>query len=210
MGHMTGPEDNRPRPIYDQIQPFGVVSPEQWNADQNLRIERLNKIVIPLVEKQPIPDGAMDFVATKISELKNLCSLTSNQASAILVGSDVNLANTDDYISFDYVNQSPYHQLDKLHTHSQETLQAANILLNALTPELGLNITDNYDQIIEKAKQMEDTKIADIDNENSDIHEPWLIHFSTVIPGITVFISHRNEGLQKTEICWEISAMVWK
>lgn len=188
------PDQNTPRPIYEDPEAIGA-NPKRWDEDRPLRLQRFQQIVAPLVSRQVggLEDSGIDFIAQRATKLAGICGLSAaeiDQARESYQGNpSIDLLYTDDDTNFDYGIE------DGIAKHTEETLKAADVLLKALTPELGLNITDDHQTAINKAKGLESKKIALI------THTDTWVEFSTVIPGVViVFFAEPEAELRSVAI----------
>lgn len=161
-------ERQKPRPIYESVD-FEAIDPAQWSGDKDFRIKRIQGIFRPLISRQlsTLTENGIDFAAKVASRLNQLCNLSLEEAE---------IESITLYFkgSHDVNNCS-------MGRHSQETIQAANAILNALCPELGLEVTDGHEKVIQKAKQASQLGLAAIYDEEAT----WIL-FPTVIPEIAI------------------------
>lgn len=178
----TEQQPQNPRPIYEEIKPYALVSitPEEWDADRQLRLQRFEKIVARLATKDinQVPEEAKDFLWEKLTAIRNICSLPAETLIAMESKNRLDCTLLDVFGKNDYwySMQDP----SELLPHTEATLLAADTLLKALTPEMGLQIIDDYRKIREKANHLALRQLS-----GSYFGHAW-IEFATVIPGVNV------------------------
>lgn len=180
---MTAEQDNLSRRLYEPVDLQGNKS--QWEQDRVLRLKRLQEITGPIVGKRfnELSEEGKNFIDKNIRQLIALCNATWSQLKNSEIDPFIELSLTADGKIFEY---GP----PRLIMHTRETQKAANILLNALMPELGLTIQDDFDTARKKAKPLVEKKFADINPDG-------MISFSTVLPGIYVQFSRLSDEPKK-------------
>lgn len=176
-----------PRPIYEPIRAFAWndLNPQEWDADRQLRLQRLQQIVWPSLERSmlDLPDqlrgGAGVFIQEKYQALQRLCDLPAQRFNELRDKSRLDCDLLSAFGRNDYCWESTGAN-NPLLTHTKGTLRGADIFLKALTPEMGLNLTDNYQTVRKNIQRLALRNLA------LETHVGWF-EFATVIPGIVIF-----------------------
>lgn len=182
---MTRDNQEPRRPLYEEVDLVG--EQVQWDSDRELRLKRFEEIVGKIIGRGSVDrtESETQFLDHLTSELRGMISAPFSRLSVWQSPISVDLSMTEDGESFEWMKYGPAEVL----AHDEGTLRVANVVLNALTPELGLDIHDSFDTAKEKALSFQDRHLADVDS--------WRASFSTVIPGVYVTYSRLREQPKK-------------
>lgn len=181
---MTSEQFQSGQPIYTEL--GGSLKSEAWDSQKEDRIKILRDLIIPQINKTETSELGIDgvrFLRNRIFRLVKMCSMLGKEISEDQKDSisTVNLLMSEDGKTFDYnLNDEGQNLQERPTPHTPETLKATEIILHALTPEMGLNLTDDLQKVEEKAKTASNVRRGEVTIEN------LYYRFQTIIPGITV------------------------
>src|SRR3989344_9238081 len=153
---MAGSSERHNAAIYWPISPINL---DDWTSTIGIRSERLLEFVSPKVGKKAaeMPPEAFPFLVTAVDKLALICRTAfTNQGNP--------QSEIPTYCILDELpnNEPRYNFNGERGIHNATTLIAAQSLVDALCPELGLGLTDDLETSLQKARVAQILGYADL------------------------------------------------
>ena len=178
---------------------------DDWSGTVDVRIKRLQQFVFPRLEraKEEAKDSVgTQFLQTAIRELSTICQTQ-------FTGYGRFPSEIPVYCLLDEEEQQePKYNLNGTRgVHNEATMTAAQTVIDAICPELGIRIDDDKDSLMTTVNQAKALGYAKFSNYGGDFYAAMCgtIHpiFSTILPGINLSMSLRNNG-RYVSLDWQV------